>query len=118
VGTHLRQIAVLLALAVAVRAEIIDRVAVSVGNRVITTSDLDRQLRVAAFQDGVKPDFSPAARSAAAEAAHPGVPVGLDDFRRQIEQTLTGQRADKQMDTWLKEARKRAEIVYHEEVFR
>ena len=216
-GTHLRQIAVLLALAVAVRAEIIDRVAVSVGNRVITTSDLDRQLRVAAFQDGVKPDFSPAARRAAAErmveqkliqlelvnsrypvpgaaelapaieqfkkdhfpnepayqqalaqygiteedfkalllwqrtlllfieirfeagaqvteqeiqdyfdktvkpaaeAAHPGVPVGLDDFRRQIEQTLTGQRADKQMDTWLKEARKRAEIVYHDEVFR
>jgi hypothetical protein len=42
------------------RGEIIDRIAVSVGNRVITASDLDREIRVAAFQDGVKADFSPA----------------------------------------------------------
>ena len=53
----------------------------------------------------------------AAEAAHPGVPVGLEDYRDQIEQKITGQRADKQMDDWLKEARKRVEIVYHDEVF-
>src|ERR1700688_4258 len=67
VGTHLREIAVLLALAATARAEIIDRVAVSVGNRVITASGLDRQIRVAAFQDGVTHDFSPATRRATAE---------------------------------------------------
>ena len=175
------------------------------GNRVITASDLDRQIRVTAFQDGVKPDFSPAhkrtiagrddraesdpartgqqplsaARSRrtgarhrefkkthfkdeaeyqaalaaygiteddfkelllwqrtlllfiqvrfetgvqlstqevedyfaktvkpAAEAAHPGQPVSLDDYRDQIERKLTGQRADQQMDIWLRDVRK------------
>jgi peptidyl-prolyl cis-trans isomerase SurA len=216
VDTRLREIAALLALAAAARPEIIDRVAVSVGNRVITASDLDRQIRVAAFQDGGKPDLSPAARRAAAErmveqkliqlelnssrypvpaaaeltpaieqfkkdhfpdetayrqalaqygitgedfrdlllwqrtlllfieirfeagsqvtdqeiqdyfdktvkpaaeAAHPGQPVDLEDYRDQVEQKLIGQRADRQMDIWLREARKRVEIVYHDEVF-
>jgi parvulin-like peptidyl-prolyl isomerase len=216
VDTRVREIAILLILAAAAPAEIIDRVAVSVGNRVITASDLDRQIRVAAFQDGVTPDFSPAARRAtadrmveqkliqlelansryplpganellpaieqfkkehfpseaayqqalakygiteedfkdlllwqrtlllfvevrfessaqvtekdiqdyfdktvkpAAELAHPGRPVDLEDFRDQIEQKIAGQRSDRQMDTWLKEARKRVEIVYHDEVF-
>jgi peptidyl-prolyl cis-trans isomerase SurA len=206
----------LLAMAVGVQAVIIDRVAASVGNRVITASGVDRQIRVTAFQDGVKPDFSQAARRAtaermveqklierelsnsryplpdpaellpaidqfrkdhfkderdyqralaeygiteqdfkdlllwqrtlllfievrfeagaqitdqeiqdyfeksvkpAAQLAHPGQPVVLDDYREQIEQTLAGKRADQQLDTWLKEARKRVEIVYHDEVF-
>jgi parvulin-like peptidyl-prolyl isomerase len=203
------------ALALAARGEIVDRIAASVGNRVITTSDLDRQLRVAAFQDGVKPDFSPARKRAAmeamieqklihaelansryplpnpaemaplieqfkkehfkgdsqyrialaeygiteedfkelllwqrtlllfiqvrfetgvqlgpqdveeyfnktvkpaAEAAHPGQPVLLEDYRDQIERTLTGQRADVQMDTWLRDVRRRTNVVVHEEV--
>jgi hypothetical protein len=60
------------------------------------------------FEKTVKP---------AAQLAHPGEPVDLDDYRDQIEQTLAGKRADQQLDTWLKEARKRVEIVYHEEVF-
>jgi hypothetical protein len=205
----------LLALALLARAEIIDRIAVSVGNRVITETDLNREIRVAAFLDGVKPDFSPAGKRAtaermveqvlirreleisrypvptaaevapvlaafkkarfpqdeayqralaeygvtdqdvkdlllwqrtlllfievrfqsgvqvtgqdiqdyfdkvvkpAAEAAHPGQPIDLEDYRDQIEQTLTGQRADRQMDTWLKEARSHTEIVFHDEV--
>ena len=54
----------------------------------------------------------------AAEAAHPGQPVLLEDYRDQIERTLTGQRADQQMDIWLKEARKRTTIVFHDEVLR
>jgi hypothetical protein len=54
----------------------------------------------------------------AAEAAHPGQPIALEDYRDAIEHTLTGQRADREMDTWLKEARKRTEIVFHDEVFR
>ena len=57
-------------------AEIIDRIAVSVGNRVITESDLDREIRVTAFLNGVQPDFSPAGKRATAHAhggagAHP-----------------------------------------------
>jgi len=57
----------LLALAPAARAELIDRIAVSVGNRVITESDLQRQIRVIAFQNGDKPDFSAANKHAVAE---------------------------------------------------
>jgi hypothetical protein len=203
-------------LAITARGEIIDRIAVSVGNRVIAESDLNREIRVAAFLDGVKPDFSPAGKRAtaqrmveqvlirreletsrypvpsaaevapvlaafqkehfpregeyqraladdgiadqdvkdlllwqrtlllfievrfqsavqvtgqdiqdyfdkvvepAAEAAHPGQPIALEDYRDRIEQTLTGQRADREMDTWLKEVRSHTEVVFHEEVF-
>ena len=196
--------------------EIIDRIAVSVGNRVVTASDLDREIRVVAFQDGKQPVFSPAAKRAAAErlveqqlirreletsryqmpsateveptvekfkrdhfkdaaeydralaaagisaqdvkdevlwqcgllwfidarfrlgvqvsdqeiqeyfekvvkpaaeAAHPGSPVALDDYRQDIEKTLAGPRVDRQLDDWLTEVRKRTGIVYHEEAF-
>jgi hypothetical protein len=195
---------------------IIDQIAVSVGDRVITTSDIDREIRVNAFLNGSQPDSSPAGKRAtaermveqqlirreletsrypvprpaevepvlaefiqahyhdhseyeggltqygikeqdvkdellwqrtlllfievrfrpgiqvtdqdiqeyfektvkpAAQAAHPNAPVSLEDFRDQIEQALTGQRVDQQVDTWLKAARRRTEIVYHDEVF-
>jgi len=206
----------LLLVAAGARAEIIDRIAVSVGNRVIAESDLHREIRVAAFLDGVKPDFSPAGQRAtagrmveqvlirseletsrypvpsaaevapllqalkkerfpkdgdyqraladygiadqdvqdlllwqrtlllfiemrfqsgvqvtgpdiqdyfdkvvkpAAEAAHPGQPIGLEDYRDQIERTIAGQRADREMNTWLTEARNRTAIVFHDEAF-
>jgi len=205
-----------LAFALLAPAEIIDRIAVSVGNRVVAESDLNREIRVAAFLDGVKPDFGPAGKRAtaermveqvlirreletsrypgpsaaevapvleafqkehfphdgeyqraladygiadqdvkdlllwqrtlllfievrfqsgvqvtgpdiqeyfdkvvqpAAEAAHPGQPIGLEDYRDRIERTITGQRADREMNTWLKEARGGTEIVFHDEVF-
>jgi hypothetical protein len=198
-------------------AAIIDRIAVSVGNRVITESDIDREIRVTAFLDRVKPNLSPAARRTAAErmveqklirreletsrypvptpeevepvlqklktsvfhdeqdyqralrqygltdddvrrellwqrtllqfievrfrpgaqvtdqeiqdyftkvvepaarAAHPGQPIALEDYRNQIEQKLTGQRQDQEMDTWLQQARRRTEIVFHDEAFK
>jgi len=201
-------------LAVSASAAIIDRIAVSVGSRVITTSDLDREIRVTALLNGVQPDFSPAAKRAtvermveqklvrrelessrypvpepdsvlpaladfrkrfypdnsdyqralaqyrvtnrdvldellwqrtllefvevrfrpsvevsdqeiqdhfdkvvapAARVAHPLQPVALEDYRDQIERTLTGSREDQEMDNWLKEARRRTEIVYHDE---
>ena len=54
----------------------------------------------------------------AAEAAHPGQPVSLEDYRDQIERTLTGQRADQQMDIWLRDVRRRTNIVVHEEALR
>jgi hypothetical protein len=197
-------------------AEIIDRIAVSIGNNVITTSDVDREIRVTAFQAGVKPDLSPANRRAtaqrmveqrlirremdlshyplpqaseaepllqqlrttrypndadfrqaladygiteqdvkdellwqltllrfievrfrpgvrvsdeevqeyfdkqvkpAAQAAHPGQPITLEDYRSQIENRLAEQRTDSEVDKWLQEARKRTEIVFHEEAF-
>lgn len=198
------------------RAEVIDRIAVSVGNRVITTSDLDRQIRVAAFLNGGKPDLSAAAKRKMAERmveqtlirkeletsrypiptseevepvyqaflaknypdpaalqralaaaglaerdlkeellwqralaqfvemrfrpgvqvtdedvqkyfdtvvaplakqAHPEQPPKLEDYRYDIEAKLAGDRADQEMDKWLTEARKRTEVVFHEEVF-
>lgn len=49
-------------------AEIIDRIAVSVGNRAITVSDVERQLRVSAFLSGVKPDLDLENRRKTAEA--------------------------------------------------
>ncbi|MGI8991190.1 MAG: hypothetical protein ACR2I2_16625 [Bryobacteraceae bacterium] len=180
-------------------AEIVDRVAVSIGNQVITESELLREIRLAAFFNGGKPDFSPASKHQAAErlieqklirkemelgrdpqptsaeggqmldrfdkspeygltrddikahlewqaallkfidfrfrpavrvtnrdiqqyyqqhfAAAPGNKATLDDVRERIDRTLTAQRADQQMDAWLKDARKRTRIVFHEEAF-
>ena len=204
------------AVAVASRAEVIDRIAVSVANSAITVSDVEREVRITAFLNGVPPDLSPTTRRAtadrmveqrlirrelelsrypapepsavdseladfrqehfktdaefrraltdagvteqevrdellwqlmllrfvevrfrpgvqvsdeeiqdyfektvrpAAQAAHPSAPVTLEDYRDDIEETLAGQRADKELDNWLKEARQRTEIVYHEEAF-
>jgi hypothetical protein len=200
----------------AAHADIIDRIAVSVGNRVITEVDLDREIRITALLNGEKPDFSPQNKRktadrmvdqrlvrseleasryllpSAAEAdaalkelksrypdeaayrlalaeygideddlktrllwqltlvrfidmrfrpgiqisdeeirsyfnehtrpaldrAHPGKPSSLDDYRDSIEQTLIGQAADQEAERWLKEARRRTPIVYHDEVFR
>ena len=206
----------LLLLAAAVHGEIIDRIAVSVGNQAITTSDLDREIRVAAFLNRKPAEFSAASRRAtadrmveqrlilreldnsrypvppaseieptlarfkkdnfadgdayfaelarrgitdqqvrdellwqrrllqfidvrfrpavqvteqeiedyfhktiepAAELAHPGQPATLDEYRRQIEEKLTGDEVDRQMNTWLENARRRIEVVYHPEAF-
>jgi hypothetical protein len=190
----------LLALGLSARAEIIDRIAVSVGNRVITQSDLDRQIRVIAFQNGVKPDLSPANKRAVAdkmiqqklierelessryprplpadlapaveefkkahyedEAAYQramaeysiteqdlldvlvwertllnfiairfetGVQVAepeVEAYARQntvtaaeAERALISQRADEQVDQWLRDVRRRTEVIVHDEVF-
>jgi peptidyl-prolyl cis-trans isomerase SurA len=208
--------AMLLAAGSALHAEIIDRIAVTVGNRVITRGGLVREMRVAAFLDGRPAETSPAARreaagrmveqllirreletsrypapspaevtplldqlkrerfpdaaayaraladyeiteqdlkeellwqrtlllfievrfrpgiqvtdaeiqeyfektvKPAAQAAHPGQPVALEDYRARIETTLAGPRVDRDMDNWLKEVRGRTEVIYHEEAF-
>jgi hypothetical protein len=199
----------------AAQAEILDRIAVSVGNRVITETDLDREIRITAFLNSAKPGFTPenkrqtaermvdqllvrseleasryimpssaeadaalkeeknrfaddaAYRAALAEygiaeeelktrllwqltllrfidvrfrpgiqigddeirtyfndsvrtlaaQAHPGKTPSIDDYRDGIEQTLISQAANKQVDQWLKEARRRTHIQYHDEVF-
>jgi len=196
--------------------DIIDRVAVAVGNHVVTTSDIDREIRVTAFLNGAILDFTPAAKRATADrmveqalvrteletsryptpppseidpilaqlkkerfptdtdfqrslaeygiteqdvrdallwqrtllsfldvrfrpsvqvsdkeiqdyfdtvvkpafqAAHAGQTVPIDDYRDQIEATLTGQREDQEMSKWLDQAKKRTEIAYHNEAF-
>jgi len=195
---------------------IIDRIAVTVGNRAITSSDIEREIRVNAFLNGQPPDLSAAGKRVAAErmveqklvqreiessrypapqpaeiepalaafrkrfypaeaeyrralaqggisdrdvrdallwqrtllqfvdvrfrpavrisaeeiqqyfdtvlaprlrAAEPGRTVSLDDYRDKIEDTLAGQREDREMDTWLREARRQTAIVYHDEAF-
>ena len=194
----------------------LDRIAVSVGNQVVTASDIEREIRVAAFLNGTSPDLSAASRKAAAgqlveqtlvrrdiensrypapapseidavyeefvkdhftatgaldaalkaagvteqevksellwqrtlisfldvrfrpavqisdaeiqayfdqtvkpaaQAAHPGKTISLDDYREQIEETLTGKKEDQEMDRWLADAKKRSAIVYHDEAF-
>lgn len=57
----------LLAAALPAPAVIVDRSAITVGNKVITDSDIVRRIRLAAFQNGVVPDFSLAARREAAQ---------------------------------------------------
>ncbi len=42
----------------------------------------------------------------------------LRDVRQQISQTLTAERSDQQMDAWLKEAKTRVHIEFHNEAFR
>lgn len=49
------------------RAEIIDRIAVTLNNRVITESMVIAQIRLAAFTDGRQPSFTPAEKRRAAD---------------------------------------------------
>ena len=194
-------------------AEIIDRIAVSVGASVITSTEIDREIRVTALINGAKPDLGPASRRATAErlidqslirheldlshypipdaaaaepllaqfrktrfpddaafhqkltdygiteqdlkdellwqqvllrfievrfrpavdvtdkdienyfddvvrpaaiAAKPNQPVSIDDFRSQIEERLVGDRADQELNRWLRDTRLRTEIVYQD----
>ena len=50
-----------------VRAEIIDRIVVSVGNQVVTASEVRREIQMAAFLNGAEPDFGADSRRKAAE---------------------------------------------------
>ena len=45
----------------------------------------------------------------------PGKTISLDDYRDQIEDILAGQREDREMDNWLREARRQTPTVYHDE---
>lgn len=48
-------------------AIIVDRIAITVGNKAITDSEIDLRIRLTAFQNGEKPDFSLASKRAAAQ---------------------------------------------------
>jgi hypothetical protein len=49
------------------QAEVIDRVAASVGRQAITESDVDREIRLAAFLNRTQPDFTAPSKRRAAE---------------------------------------------------
>ncbi len=61
------RLALLVFLCGAAPAEVLDRIAVTVGNRVITHSDIVREIRLSAFLNDSPPDFSPASRRRTAE---------------------------------------------------
>jgi len=210
-GRHFSLVAGLaLACSLNASAVIVDRAAITVGTKVITESEIIRRIRLAAFQNGVLPDFSAASRREAAqhlvdlklveremELGHydrtpreqaqallaafttdhfrsdaealrislagsgltpedlsnelaeqadllsflnlrfrpaveisdqdvekyyreniatirPAAPAPLSEVRANIEQILTAQRADRDLDTWLQDERKRTRIVYLE----
>jgi hypothetical protein len=50
--------------------------------------------------------------------AHPGQTPSVDDHRASIQETLISQAAGQQVEQWLKEARRRTHIQYHDEAFR
>lgn len=57
----------LLSPALPLRAGLVDRAAISVGPQVITESEIMQSIRLAAFQNGLLPDFSLAAQREAAQ---------------------------------------------------
>ena len=183
-----RNLAIWLMVALPMGAVIVDRVAITVGNKVITESEIDLRIRLTAFENDEKPDLSLASRRVAAqrlidqklveremevgryprvvpEAAkqltaspslkeyrltpedlardlawqrelltflslrfRPAVQVTdqdvekyfkenslkgeLNDVRAEIEEKLTGERADKELDLWLQDQRRRTRIEY------
>ena len=62
-----RRVLFFVLISAAARAEIIDRVAVTLDNRVITQSDILRQIRLAAFLEDKPPETNAAAHRAAAQ---------------------------------------------------
>jgi hypothetical protein len=176
--------------AIPLGAAIVDRVAITVGTKVITESEVDLRIRLTAFENDEKPDFSLASRRQAAQRLidqklveremdvgrypratpqaakqvtapatlkeygltpedlardlawqselltflslrfRPAVQVTdqdvekyfkekslkgeINDVRADIEEKLTGERADKELDLWLQDQRKRTRIEYLE----
>ena len=62
----LRRTLLTLAVAALLRGEVVDRIAVRVGNRVITASEVDLRVRLAAFQNREKVEMTAARRKEAA----------------------------------------------------
>jgi hypothetical protein len=65
--TRLISLASSFVIAMPLLAVIVDRSAITVGNKVITDSEIIRRIRLAAFQNGVPPDLSLASRREAAQ---------------------------------------------------
>jgi hypothetical protein len=63
-------------------------------------------------EDDIREYFNTQIKPVAANGA-----VTLEDYRDRIEQAISGERADKEMEAWLKEARSRTKIRFHDEAF-
>ena len=76
------RVALTLLLACIAGAEIIDRVAVTVDKRVITESEIVRQIRITAFLNNEQPDFSASSKRVTADRLVEQVLI-----RRELEST-------------------------------
>ncbi|MBL8177122.1 MAG: hypothetical protein JNK48_20780 [Bryobacterales bacterium] len=63
----MRTILVAMAITAALNAEVIDRIAITIGTRVIPESEIIQSIRLAAFLDGREPDFGAESKRKAAE---------------------------------------------------
>lgn len=63
----MRGVLVAVAIVLAARAEIVDRISVRVGNRMITSSEINLRVRLTAFQNHEKAEFAASARKVAAQ---------------------------------------------------
>jgi hypothetical protein len=73
---------IVILLAAAAPAEIVDRIAVTIGDRIITEQQIVHEIRVAAFLDREQPDISAAAKRVAAERL-----IKQELIRREMEST-------------------------------
>lgn len=87
-----------MASAAATRAEIIDRIAVTLDNEAITASEIDREIRLTAFLNGDALDFSPEARRKAAERL-----IEQRLIRREIELGRYAEPAPSELEPLLKQ---------------
>jgi peptidyl-prolyl cis-trans isomerase SurA len=81
-------------------ALIVDRIAVIVGNQVIKTSDIDRDVRLTAFLNREKPNFSPDAKRKSAERL-----IDQTIIRQQIATGGYRRPSDTEADALLKQLR-------------
>ena len=63
----MKTLVALLAVSIALPAAIVDRIAIVVGDKVITASEIGLRIRLSAFQNEQQPEFTPAARRQAAQ---------------------------------------------------
>ena len=64
---RMKRAAIILLFVASATAEVMDRVAVAVGNRAIKESQIDREIRLTSFENGTAPDFSGPSKRKAAE---------------------------------------------------
>lgn len=94
--------ALVLAMTAALSFEIIDRIAVSVDEQVITDSEIRQEIRITAFLDGVKPDLSAANRRRTADRL-----VEQILMRREMRFTQYPEPTPEDVDEQLKQVRAR-----------
>jgi hypothetical protein len=86
-------IAIFLLLGLSVQAVVVDRIAVVAGNHVVKDSDIERDIRVVAFLNKDKPDFSAAGRKQAAQRL-----IDQTLIRRDIEMARYAEADPKEVD--------------------